>query len=120
MAENQDVLLSAKATEVAQRFVDAGYFKTRSEAAVFAAAYILRTEFHRFDPASFTRDPRSRGSNYSYGTFDPEGRWSNLISALYDTDKPRLYFRNLMIYGLETMGEKIDQAGGVIQIAEFI
>ena len=118
MAENQDIVFSARASEVAQRFVDAGYFKARSDAALFAAAYILRTQFRTFDPSTFTSD--SRGSNYGYGTFDPEGKWSRLLSAMYETDTPRLYLKNLMIYGLETIGEAIDQSGGVIQIADYL
>ncbi len=118
MAENQDIVFSARANEVAERFVNAGFFKARSDAALFAAAYILRTQFRSFDPASFTSD--SLGSNYGYGTFDPEGKWSRLLTALYETDRPRLYLKNLMIYGLETIGDAIDRSGGVIQIADYL
>ena len=118
MAENQDIVFSAKATEVATRFVDAGYFKARSDAALFAAAYVIRTQFKTFDPSSFSSD--SNGSNYGYGTFDPDGRWSRLLTAMYGTDRPRLYLKNLMIYGLETIGENIEKTGGTIQITDYI
>ena len=118
MAENQDIVFSAKANEVASRFVDAGFFKARSDVALFAAAFILRTEFNTFDPASFISD--SDGSNYSYGTFDPDGRWSRLLVALYKTDRPRLFLKNLMIYGLETIGAIIERNGGTIQITDYI
>ncbi len=118
MAENQDIVFSAKANEVATRFVEAGFFKARSDAALFAAAFIIRTRFRTFDPASFFSD--TNGSNYSYGTFDPDGRWSRLLSAMYGTDKPRLFLKNLMIYGLETIGDSIERSGGTIQITDFI
>lgn len=118
MAENQDIVFSAKATEVATRFVNAGYFRARSDAALFAAAYVIRTQFKTFDPSTFISD--SNGSNYGYGTFDPDGRWSRLLTAMYGTDSPRLYLKNLMIYGLESIGDNIERTGGTIQITDYI
>ena len=118
MAENQDIVFSAKATDVATKFVETGYFKARSEVALFAAAYIIRTQFKTFDPSTFVSD--SNGSNYGYGTFDPDGKWSRLLTAMYGTDKPRLFLKNLMIYGLETIGDNIEKAGGIIQITDYI
>lgn len=118
MAENQDIVFSARANEVATKFVEAGYFKARSDAALFAAAYVLRTQFKTFDPSAFSSD--SNGSNYGYGTFDPNNKWSKLLTAMYKTDTPRLYLKNLMIYGLETIGDNIDRTGGTIQITDYI
>lgn len=118
MTENQDIAFSAKASEVASKFVEAGYFKYYSDVALFAAAYIIRTQFKEFDPSSFVSD--SNGSNFGYGTFDPDGKWSRLLTALYQTDRPRLYLKNLMVYGLETIGKTIDDNGGTIQITNYI
>ena len=119
MAENQDIVLSATSIAVATRFVEAGYFKARSDVAIFAAAYIIRTQFRTFDPSSYEGDPNF-GSNYGYGTFDPDGKWSRLFSALYKTDTPRLYFKNLMNYGLESISKHIEKTGGTIQITDYI
>ena len=94
MAENQDIVLSEKASVVAKKLVDAGFFKNRSDVALFAAAYVIRNQFDTFNPASFISDD-SNGSNYSYGTFDPDGKWSRLLIALYKTDTPRLYLKIL-------------------------
>lgn len=114
-----DIRLTIKASETANRLKEAGYFSAMSEAAVFAASYVLKNEYESFDPAEFVPDD-SMGSNYAYGTLDPDGRWSELLTALYNTDTPRQYFRNLMVHGLETIGSAIERAGGDIEISEFV
>ncbi len=119
MAENQDIVFTKNASDIAGKFVESGLFKSMSEVALFAAAYVIRTQFDTFKPESFTCTDTG-GSNYSYGTFDPDGKWGKLLTNLYNTDKPRLYLKNLMIYGLETIGKDIEKKGGTIQITDYI
>lgn len=119
MAENMaDISISLRAKQVADRFVEEGYFSTRAEAAIFAAAYILKTQFNSFDPSTYVVSDGA-GLNNAYGTYDRDGKWEKLLSSLYKTDTPRTYLRNLMVYGLETLGDEIESTGR-IQIADFI
>ena len=114
-----DLRLSQRASDyVAQMFVDEGWFTTRKEAALFAAAYVLKYLFHEFDPASYIV-PDQQGTNYAYGNLDEGGYWENLIRNLYQTETPRLFLRNLIIYGLEEIGDDIDRLG-VLQVEKYI
>jgi len=110
--------LSQRASEVAERFVNEGWFKHASEAALFAASYVLRSQFDSFDPATYIVSDNN-GSNYNISTFDNDGTWSNLLTCLYKTDSPRLYLRNIIVYGLELCGTIIDEAG-VLRIGDFV
>ena len=53
------------------------------------------------------------------GSLDNDGTWEKLITVLYETNSPRLCLRNLMIYGLELMGEDREK-NGVIRLDEYI
>lgn len=119
MAEKMaDISISSKAKAVADRLVDEGYFSTRASAAIFAAAYILRNQFDSFDPSTYIVSDGD-GLNNAYGSFDRDGKWEQLLSNLYQTDTPRTYLRNLMVYGLEYIGDMINKTGR-IQISDFI
>ncbi len=119
MAEKMaDISISIKAKAVADRLVEEGFFSTRAAAAIFAAAYVLRTQFDSFDPATYTVS-NGDGLNNAYGSFDRDGKWEQLLVNLYQTDTPRTYLRNLMVYGLEYIGDEINRTGR-IQIADFI
>ncbi|TQI67887.1 hypothetical protein [Clostridium sp. KNHs216] len=114
-----DLKLSQRASDyVAQMFVDEGWFTIRQDAAIFAAAYVLKYHFKDFDPGSYVV-PDQLGTNYAYGNLDKGGYWENLIRNLYQTETPRLFFRNLMIYGLEEIGNDIERLG-VLQIENYI
>ena len=110
MTDSSDIRLSLRASQIADRFKQDGWFDNASEAAVFAAAYILHTQFESFDPQTYVIKD-SNGSNYAYTSFDKDGTWEKLLRALYNTEKPRSCLRSLMIYGLEYIGEKIDESG---------
>lgn len=56
---------------------------------------------------------------HGYSSFDADGSWENVIRCLYNTETPRAYFRNLIIWGLEDMGKQI-QENGALQIADFL
>ncbi|MCF2663191.1 hypothetical protein JQM66_01270 [Oscillibacter valericigenes] len=110
MADSTDIRLSARASQVAERFKTEGWFDSANEAAIFAAAYILNTQFDSFDPLAYVV-PDSNGSNYAYTSFDKDGTWDILLRTLYHTDMPRTCLRSLMVYGLEYIGNQIDESG---------
>jgi len=113
-----DIRLSERASIVAQRFLDEGWFSTRKDAAMFAAAYVLKYHFRDFDPGAYTVKDQF-GSNYGYYALDEGGYWETLMKHLFQTDTPKLYFRNLMIFGLEMIGDDIDRLG-ILQIVNYI
>lgn len=117
MAEFTQFTITDTAFNVASRFVEEQWFETVKDTGIFAVAYAIRHHFNDVNPGSL-RYPGS-GHNFSYSTYDPDGTWEELIKILYHTDTPRLYFRNLLIWGLEDIG-KIIQENGVIQITDFI
>lgn len=111
------ITITDTAYEVASKFVEDGWFDSANEACKFAAAYAIRHHFDKIKPESLYYP---RGShNYGYSSFDPDGSWEKIIKILYNTDRPREYFRNLIIWGLEDMGQKIKESGR-IQITDFL
>lgn len=119
MAEKKaDISLSTKSVQVAKRFVEEGYFSNNAEVAIFAAAYVLKTQFGSFDPASYVVSD-GNGLNNAYASFDRDGKWETLLANLYQTETPRTFLRNLMVYGLEYIGDEVEKTGR-IQIADFI
>lgn len=113
-----DIRISEKATEASVRFTDEGWFATRKEAAMFAAAYVIKYKFEEFDPSTYVI-PDQAGTNWSYYGFDEGGYWEELIRNLYDTETPKLFMRNIMNYGLELIGEDIEKTG-ILQIQKYI
>lgn len=116
MAEFSQFTITDAAYEAASRFVEEKWFDSANEAGKFAAAYAIRCHFNEIDPGEM-RYPGST-HNYGYSSFDPDGSWETIIKTLYNTDTPRAYFRNLIIWGLEDMGHRI-QENGVLQITDF-
>lgn len=108
----QDIALSLKAKNVASQFVNDGYFQYIYQAAVFAAAYVIRTEYDSFNPGTYTPFD-TMGSNFTYQTVDPNSELEKLIINLYVTDTPHIYLRNLMDYGLEKIGDRIEKIGRI-------
>ena len=116
MAEFSQFTITDAAYEAASRFVEEKWFDSANAAGKFAAAYAIRCHFNEIDPGEM-RYPGST-HNYGYSSFDPDGSWETIIKTLYNTDTPRAYFRNLIIWGLEDMGRRI-QESGVLQITDF-
>ena len=117
MAEFSQFTITDAAFDVASRFVEEKWFETVKDTGIFAAAYVIRCHFGDVDPGELYFPGSSH--NVSYATYDPDGSWEALIRTLYQTDTPRAYFRNLVIFGLEKMGKKI-QESGTIQITDFL
>lgn len=109
--------LSKKASEVADKFLERKYFDSASDVAVFAASYVVKNYYSVFNPANYEPSD-SKGYKYSYGTFDKDGIWKRVIESLYQTDEYRRYMRNLMVYGLEKMGDIIEEKQ-TIDIEDF-
>jgi len=103
--------LSTYANEVAEKFVETGYFDYATTVAKFALGYTIKNYFHEFNPATY-QIPDAGGSNYNVGSFDSDGQLAALIKALYpQTTTPYQYMRALMIFGLTKLGEKWEREG---------
>ncbi len=117
MAEFSQFTITDAAFDAAIRFVNEKWFDTANEAGIFAAAYTIRRHFPDVDPGTLRYSGATH--NYGYSSFDADGSWENVIRCLYNTETPRAYFRNLIIWGLEDMGKQI-QENGALQIADFL
>lgn len=119
MADIRDIAFSLKSASVAKAITEMGWFQNNNEVAEFAAAYAIKNYFDEFDPESYILTD-TMGLNYSYSTFDNDGRWSSIIKILYPlTDTPYRYLRSIMNYGLEKIGQVIDE-GGNFNITELL
>ena len=117
MAEFSQFTITDTAFDAATKFVDEKWFESVKDTGIFALAFVIRCHFNDVDPASLNYPGSSH--NISYFTYDPDGIWEELIKSLYHTDTPRAYFRNLVIWGLEYMGQKLEESG-TIQFTDFI
>ena len=100
-----NMAISLEASRIADRINDSGYFKNKADVLTFAAGFMLKNYYPKFNPETYTLDD-TNGSNYSFSTFDADGKWSTLIRALYpNTDTPYLYLRALMNQGLLLLGQ---------------
>ncbi len=107
MTDIVDIALSASASNVADEILSLGFFKNKSDVMTFAAAYVIKNHFGSFEPSTYYQ-PNTNGSNYSFSTFDSDGKWSSLIKALYpETETPYLYLRALMNHGLLLIEQKM-------------
>ncbi len=105
-----NIRLSAKATDVAERIEETGFFEDKISIAKFAMAYAIKNYFEDIDPIEIDSTRDSSGSNYNVGSIDGDKFISRLIEALYpETKTPYKYTRSLMIYGLEKLGELLDR-----------
>lgn len=117
MAEFNQFTITDEAFETANLFVEEKWFDNANEAGIFAAAYAIRNHYSDLNPTELRYSGGSH--NYGYSSFDPDGSWEMIIRILYNTDTPRSVFRNLIIWGLEDMGEKIKKSGR-LQITDFL
>lgn len=103
--------LSKEANDIAERLVSTGKFENVITAAKFALAYALKNHYDEFAPESYVVSD-SGGNNYNIGTVDKDGTLSALLRAIYpDTTTPYIYARALMIFGLQKIGERINNEG---------
>ena len=73
-------------------------------------SYAIKNYFDEIDPLEIDNDRDSTGSNYNVGSVDGDKFISKFIEALYpDTKAPYKITRGLMIFGLEKLGELLEQ-----------
>lgn len=110
MAEDYvNIRLSSKATDIAMCIEESKFFESKISIAKFAMAYAIKNHFGEFDPLDVDSDRDSTGLNYNVGSVDGDKFISKFIEALYpDTKTPYKITRGLMIYGLEKLGELLD------------
>lgn len=111
MAEDYvNIRLSAKASDIASRIEESGFFDSKINVAKFAMAYAIKNYFDEIDPLEIDSDRDSTGLNYNVGSVDGDKFISKLIEALYpETKSPYKITRGLMIFGLEKLGELLDR-----------
>lgn len=111
MNDITNLRLSRRATEVAEKLEETGKFDSAISAAKFALAYAVDNYFDEFDPKSYSVSD-SAGNNYNVGSFDNDGTLVQAIRALYpDVETPFIYIRSLAVFGLEKIGDIIDEQG---------
>lgn len=121
MAEDlKNVRLSGHATDIADKMCDSGLFDDRISASKFALAYALKNHFGEINPELLDDLYDSTGTNYNIGSIDDDKFLFNLILSLYpNTTTPYRYVRVLMIFGLEKLGELLDE-GRLFPISDLM
>ena len=110
MAEDiVNIRLSAKASDIAERIEESKYFEDKISIAKFAMAYAIKNYFDEIDPVEIDASRDSTGLNYNVGSIDGDKFISKLIESLYPgTKTPYKITRALMVFGLEKLGELLD------------
>ncbi len=109
MIDLGNMAISLEASRIADIIVASGYFKNKSDVLTYAAGFMIKNYYPTFNPETYVLDD-TLGSNYSFSTFDSDGKWSTLIRALYpNTETPYLYLRALMNQGLLLLGQIIKE-----------
>ena len=104
-----NIRLSDKASEIASRIEESKFFDSKISVAKFAMAYAIKNHFDEFDPLEIDSNRDALGLNYNVGSVDGDKFIAKFIEALYpDTKTPYRITRGLMIYGLEKLGELLD------------
>lgn len=114
MAENMtNLVLSRHATEIANQMKESGSFPDALVAAKFGMAYAIKyyweeigssSELQRLDSIYDTQ-----GNHYNIGSVDPDKYISQIMEALYpDSNTPYKFTRVLMCYGLNQLGDLLE------------
>ena len=104
-----NIRLSAKASDIAERIEESRFFDDKISIAKFAMAYAIKNYFDDIDPVEIDSSRDSTGINYNVGSIDGDKFISKLIESLYpETKTPYKITRALMIFGLEKLGELLD------------
>lgn len=121
MAEDiTNIALSAHASEVASLMKDAGYFEDALSAAKFGMAYAIKYYFDEIDCEALEKIYDSNGNNYNVGSVDLDKYISKLLAVLYPgLTTPYRYSRVLMCYGLNKIGDIIEE-GRLFPLSEHM
>lgn len=115
-----NIRLSQKASEIAERIYELNLFDDRVSVAKFAMAFAIKNYFDEIDPVEIDASRDATGLNYNVGSVDGDKFISKLIESLYpDTKSPYKITRALMIFGLEKLGEILDN-GQLIPLSELM
>lgn len=122
MAEDfTNVRLSIKATEVADRLFDTGFFEDRVTIVKLGFAYAVAQYYGKFSPVEVDAQEDSGGINYNVGSLDNDKSMAELARILYPEQQSTPYrtIRGLVCYGLEKLGERNDR-GELFPIYEIM
>ncbi|KHM52069.1 hypothetical protein SAMN02745671_01271 [Anaerovibrio lipolyticus DSM 3074] len=114
MAENMtNLVLSKQATEIANKMKDTGKFPDALVAAKFGMAYAIKYYWDEIDSSEKLRELDgiydAQGNHYNIGSVDPDKYISQIMEALYpDSDTPYKFARVLMCYGLNQLGDLLE------------
>ena len=114
MSENMTVLvLSRHASDIANKMKDSGIFPDALVAAKFGMAYAIKyywDEIGSSDELCKLDDIYdTRGNHYNIGSVDADKYISQIMEALYpDSDNPYKFARVLMCYGLNQLGDLLE------------
>ena len=115
MAENMtNLVLSRNASEIANQMKESGYFPDALVAAKFGMAYAIK---YYWDEIGTSQEVRkldeiydAQGNHYNIGSVDPDKYISQIMEALYpDSDTPYKFTRVLMCYGLNQLGDLLEE-----------
>lgn len=121
MAEDiTNIALSVQASEIANSMKNAGYFEDALSAAKFGMAYAIKYYFDEVNCDALEKTYDSNGNNYNVGSVDPDKYIFKLLTALYpNLTTPYRYARILMCYGLNKIGDIIDE-GHLFPLSEHM
>lgn len=114
MAENiTNLVLSKHASDIANQMKESGLFPDALVAAKFGMAYAIKyywdeigyaDELNRLDDIY-----DSQGNHYNIGSVDPDKFIAQIMGALLpETDTPYKFTRVLMCYGLNQLGDLLE------------
>ena len=114
MAENiTNLVLSRNATAVAERMKESGIFPDVLTAAKFGMAYAIKYYWDEIGQSETLKHLDSiydsQGNHYNIGSIDPDNYIAQIMGALYpDSDTPYKFTRLLMCYGLNQLGDLLE------------
>lgn len=109
MDENKDsvdIRFSIEAKNIADEIKERFFFSESVAVYRFAAAYAFKEYKDKMDFAKLDYEYDNGGSNYHSATFDVDGAFAKLITAMYPwCTTPYKYARVAAIYGLQRLKE---------------
>ncbi len=123
MSENMtNFVLSKHASDIANQMKESGNFPDALVAAKFGMAYAIKYYWDEIGTSAelgrLEKIYDSNGYHYNIGSVDPDKYISQIMEALYpDSDTPYTFARALMCYGLNKLGDLLED-GRLFPISE--
>lgn len=114
MAENMtNLVLSKHASDIANQMKESGNFPDALVAAKFGMAYAIKYYWDEIGTSEKLRSLDNiydvQGNHYNIGSVDSDKYISQIMEALYpDSDTPYKFARVLMCYGLNQLGDLLE------------